>query len=491
MVMVRLSSPEIDRVGGVWAGMSGSPVYAGDGRLIGAVAYGLAGTSPVAGVTPFEDMDDYVAAPSSSPSQIAMDDETKRKIAAQPDVSSAQASGGFRRLPVYRSVTGVDQNRLDESAGDRTWLKSGVRSAGFVAGTSAPGAESVVAGGNLAVAVSWGDITFGGVGTATSVCGSKVVGFGHPMLFAGKTTEALMPATAIYIQEDPSAVPFKVANFAPPVGTITDDRLAGVTGLFGDRPATTLVTDYLAYGDRSRVGKSRVSVKGYAAAVSFYEQLANHDRVLDGIVPGTEFVKSTLLGHDGSGHSFTIKLRDRYTSPEDIAFESPWDVADQIAVIAAIRGVTIDRVYIASSVSDDTSTYAVAGVQQYRAGQWIDVDDEHPIIGTAGTRLAVRTILRSDTETKAVSTVVQVPANASGAAGEYVVGEDSGDFEDTLLNTLESAIAFYQKRVSHDQVSGSLNLESDDTSSQTSFATSPVGKVVVGGVTIPVRIRRS
>ncbi|MCB0907999.1 MAG: hypothetical protein KDB63_12880, partial [Nocardioidaceae bacterium] len=47
MVMVRLTSTEIDRVGGIWAGMSGSPVYADDGRLIGAVAYGLAwGPSP-------------------------------------------------------------------------------------------------------------------------------------------------------------------------------------------------------------------------------------------------------------------------------------------------------------------------------------------------------------------------------------------------------------------------------------------------------------
>ena len=62
MVIMDLSSPEIDRVGGIWAGMSGSPVYADDGRLIGAVAYGLAfGASPVAGITPFEDMDDYLA----------------------------------------------------------------------------------------------------------------------------------------------------------------------------------------------------------------------------------------------------------------------------------------------------------------------------------------------------------------------------------------------------------------------------------------------
>src|SRR4051794_39586186 len=66
MIMVRLSSPEIDRVG-VWAGMSGSPVYAQDGRLIGAVSYGLAfGPSPVAGVTPAADMQQLLDDPHAS-----------------------------------------------------------------------------------------------------------------------------------------------------------------------------------------------------------------------------------------------------------------------------------------------------------------------------------------------------------------------------------------------------------------------------------------
>src|SRR3954452_22349458 len=66
MIMVRLTSPEIDRVG-IWAGMSGSPVYAEDGRLIGAVSYGLAlGSSPVAGVTPAADMQDLLGGESNS-----------------------------------------------------------------------------------------------------------------------------------------------------------------------------------------------------------------------------------------------------------------------------------------------------------------------------------------------------------------------------------------------------------------------------------------
>ena len=61
MIMIDLDMPEFARTGGVWSGMSGSPVYAQDGRLIGAVAYGLSnGPSPIAGVTPFADMNGYL-----------------------------------------------------------------------------------------------------------------------------------------------------------------------------------------------------------------------------------------------------------------------------------------------------------------------------------------------------------------------------------------------------------------------------------------------
>ena len=42
MILADVSSPALTRAGGVWAGMSGSPVYTADGRLIGSVSYGLA-----------------------------------------------------------------------------------------------------------------------------------------------------------------------------------------------------------------------------------------------------------------------------------------------------------------------------------------------------------------------------------------------------------------------------------------------------------------
>src|SRR3954470_285841 len=57
LILATLDSPELERVGGIWAGMSGSPVYTQDGQLLGAVSYGLSvGPSRVAGITPAGEM---------------------------------------------------------------------------------------------------------------------------------------------------------------------------------------------------------------------------------------------------------------------------------------------------------------------------------------------------------------------------------------------------------------------------------------------------
>ncbi len=78
--------------------MSGSPVYAADGSLIGAVAYTLSfGSTPIAGITPWEDMQAYAGTP-AAPVHVQVSAAAARKIAATTDVTTAQASSGFREL---------------------------------------------------------------------------------------------------------------------------------------------------------------------------------------------------------------------------------------------------------------------------------------------------------------------------------------------------------------------------------------------------------
>src|SRR3712207_1388515 len=160
--------------------MSGSPVYANDGRLIGAVAYGLAfGPSPIAGLTPFEQMDDYMAK-GSRPGRVDVDSEMAGAIAASSEVSAAEAEQGLRQLKMPLGVSGLSGARLSKASHSfRSYLPRNTYAAGRAAAAAA-GPETVVAGGNLAASLSYGDITQAGVGTATSVCDNQVVGFGHP-----------------------------------------------------------------------------------------------------------------------------------------------------------------------------------------------------------------------------------------------------------------------------------------------------------------------
>ena len=112
MILAEASSPAIDRAHGIWAGMSGSPVYAADGRLVGSVSYGLTfGASPIAGITPAAEMRKLLSGGSAAaaPGEIELDcgagerdrrqrrgDGTGGGVRADP---SARAGCGVRREP--------------------------------------------------------------------------------------------------------------------------------------------------------------------------------------------------------------------------------------------------------------------------------------------------------------------------------------------------------------------------------------------------------
>jgi hypothetical protein len=424
MVMVHVSSPEIDRVGGIWQGMSGSPVYAEDGRVIGAVAYGLAsGASPVAGVTPFADMDDYLGTPART---VPVGRAQAAAIARHSDVTRAEAAQGFTQLPMPLGVAGVSSQRLAQAqahADDHPYLSTAGYALGRVSGAAAPTADTIVAGGNIAASLSYGDITMAGVGTATSVCEGRVVGFGHPLGFFGDTTLSLHPADTLYVQKDLFA-PFKVANIGDPVGTVSDDHLTGITGTFGPLPDVTTVSSTVTFGDRSRVGESNVSVRSADALANttFFQIIANHDRVVDGLSKGSEAFSWTIRGTDVDGSPFELAFADRYQSPYDLTGDVGFDLGDIVFGLGLIDGVTIDSVTSDSQFDDDTSTYRLTSLQQYRNGHWVKVGKGAPAIVRAGGRLTARAVVVSGNQAMFVPVSFDVPERAEGRSTLSLVG---------------------------------------------------------------------
>lgn len=462
MVVMRLTSPEIDRVGGIWSGMSGSPVYAEDGRLIGAVAYGLAwGPSPVAGVTPFEDMDDYLAPGTAR--RVRVSTTQARRIAARTEVTREQAAQGFARLRMPLTVKGVTPARL--KAVDQRFYRTRSLESGQAGGRSDASAADIVAGGNLAATLSYGDITAGGVGTVTSVCNDRVVGFGHPLTFTGRTSLGLHPASAVYVQEDSLGAPFKVANFGAPVGTIDQDRGSGVTGSLGAAPRATALSSQASFGERTRTGTTDVYLRDFSAEASLAQILANQDRVLDAVTAGGAEQTWTITGTGPDGAAFTLNDGDRYASSYDISAETPLDVADTVWALTSIRGVRLDRVAVSATLSENDAVWSLRRLERHQSGRWVRVRNQMTV--TAGQKLRMRAVLSDGTRTSTQNWTYTVPRRLrDGWAVLEVVGgySDWGfGFEDDMEEgpveqpTLNDLLTDARKGQRNDQLRWSLN----------------------------------
>lgn len=454
MVMVDLDSEELDRVGGIWQGMSGSPVYAEDGRLIGAVAYGLSeGPSPIAGVTPFEQMDDYLGT-TAPPRSVRLGDKDARTVAARTGMSRAEAARGFSELATPIGVSGLSPRRLAQ-------LKAkGVRfvdKSAYVlgrAGGNAPGAETVVAGGNVAASAAYGDITLAGVGTATSVCGDRVVGFGHPMAYFGATTEGLHPASAIYVQPDSAGAPFKVANVAPPVGTVTDDRTTGITGTFGPLPASTLLESTATFGSRTKSLTTAVSVPEVTGAATFYQLISAQDAAVDGPAKGSELLSWEVTGTDG-GTPFTLTYTDRFTST-DLTDEPPYSVATLMEELTALEGVTVTGVRTTADLTSDLRRHKLVRLEQRRGGTrgtWVTVDEDNPAVARAGKPAVFRVVLggSAGTVTRQLAPIVMprgarsqlalMTIAAGGGGDDFYDGPYDGEDTEQSVATIRAALA--------------------------------------------------
>ncbi|MFT4163638.1 MAG: SpoIVB peptidase S55 domain-containing protein, partial [Microlunatus sp.] len=248
MVMIEVSDlPNQNVIGanGIWAGMSGSPVYV-DGKLLGAISYGFTwSASPIGGLTPASDMIDLLNAPNAG--QAKAKGAAKDKVtlsASQRKAAETRATAAIPRslekLPTPVSVSGLSNKRL--ASLQKTFDKSGrsfIAYRGASAGKpvrSAAAPTAPVPGGNFAAVQIYGDLSVAGVGTTTAVCGNKVLAFGHPMDFAGKVSYGANHASSLQIINDQGNGSFKMANVGDNFGIVDQDRMAAIRATIGNGP---------------------------------------------------------------------------------------------------------------------------------------------------------------------------------------------------------------------------------------------------------------
>jgi hypothetical protein len=437
MIVVEVDSPEIDRVGGIWAGMSGSPVYV-DGELIGAVAYGFSlGPSKLGGVTPAAAMLEVPGRPTLPPPpgvrSVPMPAEVRSLAVAEHGVS-ASAARSMRPLEIPVRLSGPTGAKFSEVADAFEAAHPGTTVVrGAPAGAAAGAPTDIVAGGNLAVSLAYGDYSAVGVGTATTVCGDVVTGFGHPLLYDGATRLGMHGASAVRVVDDPTLTPYKLANATGPVGTIDQDRLAAVAGRLGALPLTTAITSTITNRDDGRTTEGRTDLvhpDSLLEAVLVHGWVNYDTRVLDDVFfSGTSLVSWTISGVRADGSPFSVTREDRHASAEDLSSESLYDVALAAHGIHAnpyeeVRVTDVDYVASAGSpyrVDRILGNQVTASVDGGPAGRGL-------LELTGGSEVVVRVPLqRYRGATRTVELTLEVPDDATGYGYLQVSGGTGSD----------------------------------------------------------------
>jgi hypothetical protein len=426
------------------------------------------------------------------PLRVKVSSATARQIAARTDVTQTQASSGFRELQAPTVVAGLGPRALAKATG-RPYLNAQATAAGHVTGDTAPSVADLVAGGNLVATESTGDIVFGGLGTITSVCSGRLVGFGHPMEFSGPSTYGLAGADALYIQSDSLGSPYKVANIGDLLGTIDQDRMTGISGPLGPVPASTPITSTVTYhpaggAPRSRTGSSGVQLPAAAAAVTFYEMSANHQAELDAIQRGSENQFWTVEGHTASG-PFTFHGGNRYTDTFDIASAASFDLADLVYLLTNVDGVSVDSVQVDSDVIDDTAVLKIVGAEQRRGGTWHVIGAGHPAVVKAGTGAMLR--LRYAGGRHGPTFKLAIPARAAGMSGRlFASAVESFPFERGFPATLGGVERLVRNAHRNDQAQVQFFAFGGKTKPvQGQLLTHPGSKVVTGQTSLRFRVR--
>ena len=480
MIVVDLDSPTIDFDKlGIWAGISGSPVYAdSDHRLVGSVSYGLSlGPSTIAGLTPAEDLENVAqlsSVPPAAPRTVRLPKALKAEIVARGDATAGQLAAGLQQVRVPLAVSGLRGSRLAAFAGR---LSGAERYLPYGAGrlAASPGdIADIVPGSNFAAALSYGDVSATGLGTTTGVCGDHVVAFGHPFNFDGPTALSAHTADAIAIQDDQTLGSYKLGNIGGIVGTVDQDRLTGIRAILGSAPTPIHVTSSVDDGaGASRTGLTEVNGTLLAPDVAAFHLVSNIDRVIDRVGGGTAALGWTVTGIAG-GQNFSMSRNNRFADPADVSFSSSDELfSDLLSIVDnPFTDIKLTGVSMNATVKSPFREYRITGLQRFTGGRWVAVRDTDTIELTPGAALRVRVLLanfRSAAPVAPLELRFPVPADATGDGSlDIVGGSDSGDGGDGDFAVTDAAsgepgsfkdlLASLRDAPRNDEVTGTLSL---------------------------------
>lgn len=441
LILIRASGDVIDRVGGIAAGMSGSPVYI-DGKLLGAIGYGFSMADHRIGlVTPIEDM-------------LAVLD----RVPVPPVVESAQARG----VPGLIDVSGLGIDGLHQVAvapdaltaaewtshwGEGVWVASPVESPLLVSGLGdrtldrlgevlAPfnvrpirtGGAPFAAGGlthfepgaAIGVQLARGDVNVTSIGTVTYVDEhDRFLAFGHTFMNMG-AVDFISTTAHIHQTIQSLQFPFKLGAPLTPIGRLTQDRTAAIAGVAGALPETiSLVIHVLDrdLGSREQFRVELVQSELLTMPLTAIASLEAIDRAIDRLGPGTA---RTVMQISGDGLPRRVVRDNLYYSQGDVAAAALIEFLTGVQALAVNEFQDVRLTNLRLDVEVEQARWTARIVPANRArieaypGDTVDVEVELRPYRGAAERKIVRLPIPHDVEPGEVTVSIR-----PGGVGDF------------------------------------------------------------------------
>jgi len=256
-IIARLSGPNVARTG-VFAGMSGSPVFI-DNKLVGAIAYSFPfAKEPICGITPIKQMIEIFERGKDKPRSTEVravsfaslaSTDWKSSLPKQPVTATTLVAPvatnsplaplmGQQIQPIATPVvfSGISQDTLSmfssQLTGSGLLPVSGVGGAGKITPLESFDEKTLAPGTSVSVALARGDYSIAAAGTVTFRDGDKIYAFGHPFLSIGSADMPMAESSVITVIPN-TFNSFKLAVPGRMVGSISQDRATGIFGQLG------------------------------------------------------------------------------------------------------------------------------------------------------------------------------------------------------------------------------------------------------------------